>query len=116
MKLPWVSEWRLLAAEAERDRALSSLADMTAKYDRLLLDHLAYLRPVPVVTLPKAALPTKEKDALLVLAAERGGRDAGLRRALSAYVQKQRAAGVDDERIADEITHWRDPEDEDDTA
>lgn len=109
--LGFVSGWRLVAAEIERDRARNALATLQEKYDALLTDHLAYLN-TDSTSAAGRTLPAAKQDALLVLAAERGGRDPALRRMLASYVRKQRLAGVDDETIADELTHWVDPEDE----
>ena len=108
MKLPVVSRLAFDMAEVQRDH-------WQAKYEALLADHLAYLRPTATTTtaaVPKGALPQRPKDTLMALAAERGGRDAGLRRHLMAYVEKARANEIDDETIANKLTHWDDPEDE----
>lgn len=111
VRLP-VSARVLESTEQDRDRARAALATLQEKYDALLRDHLAYLRPAKTESTARSALAPKERDALMVLAAERGGRDAGLRRHLMAYVQHERAAGTPDETIADKLTAWDDPEDE----
>lgn len=103
--LPWVSR-------AAYDLVLADRAALQAKYDALLVDHLAYLRPTATMSTAKVPIPAKERDNLMALAAERGGRDAGLRRHLIAYVEKERASGATDETIADRLTHWNDPEDD----
>jgi hypothetical protein len=124
MKLPWVSRSESMAWEDCARNAVNDRDALQRKYDALLADHLAYLRPTATVststlngkTLPgPVAVPVSQpvkRDAVLALAFERAGRDAGLRRHLAAYVLKERQAGTDDETIADKLTHWTDPEDE----
>lgn len=58
------------------------------------------------------ALTKKPEDTLVRLAASRSGSDPLLRRQLLTYVAAERGKGVDPETIADRLTNWTDPEDE----
>lgn len=102
---------------ARLEMAQHNLAEMRKQYDALL-DKYHALRAAGANptshALPPAPRPAKPADEAIESVVERFGGNAKLRRRLQKYVNLERQKpDADEERIAENVLHWRDPESED---
>lgn len=91
-----------------------------AEYDKLMEAFVALrvsgANAPQSVGLPPAQRPAKPADEAIETVVARFGGNSRLRRQLQKYVYTQRLANVDEDKIAESVLVWRDPEDDEDVA
>lgn len=123
MRWPWVSratheaELRILTQSFEH--AMANVREANARYD-VLSERYHALRvsganAVPV-GMEAAPVPTLASDLAIEDVVSKYGNNPRLRRVLQRFQAEQRRQNTDEGKIADRITNWRDPDEDQENA